>query len=178
HQNEIRNCRRINGATGTRSHDGRNLRNHATVQRISKKDIGVSRQRYNAFLNASPAGVVESDHRRTHLGRKIHNLDDFGCIGFRERSTKNSEVLCEDENQAALDSSVTSNETVAVVFLLSHSEIVSAMSDQLVCLFEGALVQQEVDAFTRRQFAFFVQAFAAMRSAAILGKLISLFEFS
>ena len=51
------------------------------------------------------------------------------------------------------------------------------MGDELVGLFEGAVVEQEVDALAGGHLSFFVLALAALRSAAVFGELVSFFEF-
>src|SRR5579863_2063592 len=69
------------------------------------------------------------------------------------------------------------DEAVAVDFLFSHAEIVRAVGDQLVGLFESALVEQELDALAGRHLAFFVLAFPALRTAAFLGQVIAPLQF-
>ena len=51
------------------------------------------------------------------------------------------------------------------------------MGNQLVGLFECALVEQKLDALAGRHFAFFMLAFAAFRASAVFGKLVPLFQF-
>ena len=51
------------------------------------------------------------------------------------------------------------------------------MGDEAVSLFEGAFVEQELDALARRHFAFFVLALAAFFSAAFFGQTIAAFQF-
>ena len=46
------------------------------------------------------------------------------------------------------------DDTVTGHFLVGHSEVEAAMLDELVELFEGILVEQELDALPRRQLAF------------------------
>ena len=107
----------------------------------------------------------------------VHDLDDLGGVGFGERSAEDGEVLREDEDQAAFDAAVAGDEAVAVEFLLGHAEIVGAVGDQLVGFFEGAFVEQELDALAGRHLAFFVLAFAALRAAAFFGQVVAFLEF-
>ena len=51
------------------------------------------------------------------------------------------------------------------------------MRDQLVGLFESAVVEQELDTLARRHFAFLVLALAALLASARLGELVTLFQF-
>jgi hypothetical protein len=78
---------------------------------------------------------------------------------------------------AAFDPAIPGNEAVAKVFLLAHAEIRAAVGDQLVGLFEGALVEQKLDALPRRHLAFFVLLLAALSSAASFGELVAFFQF-
>ena len=83
-------------------------------QRVAQEDIGVSGERDDAFLDARAAGVVQPDDGRADLHGHVHDLDDFGGVGFRERSAEDGEVLRENEDQAALDAAVAGDEAVAV----------------------------------------------------------------
>jgi len=58
HRDEIRNGGRINGTTGARSHNCRDLRNDSRSERVSQKNVGVSGQRHDAFLNPGASGVI------------------------------------------------------------------------------------------------------------------------
>ena len=72
------------------------------------------------------------------------------------------------------------NHTVARVKLLLKSKIFRAMHDKLVKLFEGALVEQELDPFARGHLSRFVLLFNSSRAAALFGQHASLaqdFEF-
>ena len=177
HENEVGDRRRIDRAAGARPHDGGNLRHHSAVQRVAQKNVGVAGQRHHAFLNARAAGIVQADHGRAHLRGQIHDLDDLAGVRLRERSAEDGEILREDIDQPAFDAAVAGDEAVAVRLLLGHAEVVAAVRDQLVGLFEGALVEQKLDALARRHLAFFVLALAALRASAFFGKLVALFQF-
>src|SRR6266851_2690256 len=107
---------------------------------------------------------------------QVHDLDDFPRIRLRERSAKYGEVLREHIDQPALDAAIAGDKAIAVRFLLGHAEVAATMRDQLVGLFEGAVVEQELDALPRRHFALFVLALAPLRASALFGKLIALFQ--
>ena len=142
HENEIGNRRRINRATSARSHDGADLRNHATGKRVAEKNIGVTRERGDAFLNASAAGVVEADDGSTRTHGQIHDLADFARVGFRERAAKNSKVLRKHVNEASIDVPKPRDEAIAGRALLLHPKIDAAVPDKLVQLFKRAFVEQ------------------------------------
>ena len=114
HQDEVGHGRRVDRAAGARAHDGRDLRHHARRQDVAQEDVGVAGERLHAFLNARATGVVQPDHRSADAHGRVHNLDDLGGVGFRERAAEDGEVLREDEHQAAFDAAVAGDEAVAV----------------------------------------------------------------
>ena len=83
----------------------------------------------------------------------------------------------ENVDQSAFDAAVAGNESVTVKLLLGHAEIVAAVRDQLVGLFEGAVIEQELDALPRRHFAFLVLAFAALFASALVGEPVTFLQF-
>jgi len=176
HEDEVGDGGRVDRAAGAGAHDRGDLRDDSAVESVAQKNVGVAGERHDAFLNASAAGVVEADEGRTHFGGEIHNLDDFGGIGFGKRSAEDGEILGEDVDQAAFDAAVAGDEAVAVIFLFGHAKIGGAVGDQFVGFFEGAVVEQEVDALAGGELAFFVLAFAAGGSAAFFGEVIALLQ--
>ena len=139
-------------------------------ERVAQKDVGVAGERHHAFLNARAAGVVEADDGRADAHGHVHDLDDLGGVGFGERAAEDGEVLGEDEDEAALDASVAGDEAVAEELLLVHAEVVAAVGDELVGLFEGALVEEELDALAGGHFALLVLRGAAGFASAGLGE--------
>jgi len=177
HEDEVGDGGRIDGASGAGAHDRGNLRHHAAVERVAQKNVRISGQRRHAFLNASASRIVQANHGSTNLRGEIHDLDDLRGVCFRERSAEYGEILRKNVNQAAFDAAIAGDETVALEFLLGHAEIVAAVRDQLVGFFEGAVIEQELDALARRHFAFFVLALAALLASPSFGELITPFQF-
>ena len=177
HQDEVGHRRGINRAAGARAHDGRDLRHHAGSQHVAQEDVGVARQRHHAFLNARAAGIVQADHRRAHPHGHIHDLDDLGGVGFRQRTAEDGEVLREDEDQPAFDAAIAGEEAVAEILLLFHAEVGAAVSDQLVGLLEGAFVEQKLDALARRHLALLVLARPALFASAGFGQRVTALQF-
>src|SRR6185437_5963593 len=137
------------------------------------KNVGIAGERNDALLNARAARIVKADHGRAHAGGGVHNFDDLGGIGLRERSAKNSKVLRENKNQPPVDAAVSSDETIAIILLFSHSKFIGAMGNQAVGLFEAAFIEKEIDSLTGRHFAGFVLALAAFASAPFFGQLVA-----
>ena len=63
------------------------------------------------------------------------------------------------------------------ILLLVHAEVGAAVGDELVGLFEGAFVEQELDALARRQLALLVLARAALFAAAGFGQRVAALQF-
>ncbi len=61
HEDEVGHRRRIDGAAGAGTHDQRDLRHDARGEHVALEDIGIARQRGDAFLDARAAAVVEAD---------------------------------------------------------------------------------------------------------------------
>ena len=58
-----------------------------------------------------------------------------------------------------------------------HAEVGAAVGDELVDLFEAALVEQEQDALAGGELAFAVLAIAALRASALFGESVAAVEF-
>ena len=96
----------------------------------------------------------------------IHDLADLLGVGFGQRAAEHREVLAEDEHDAAVHRTVAGHDAVARYALLVHAEIVAAVLDEHVPLFERARIEQQLDSFTRREFALGVLAIDALLTAA------------
>jgi len=171
HKNKVGDRRRIDGAAGARAHDGADLRNDAARERVAQKYFGVARERHHAFLNARAAGIVEADNRRALAHGEVHDFYDFSGVGFRERTAEHGEILREDVHEAAVDAAVAGDEAIArrTLRVLVHAEVGAVMADELVELFEGALIEEQVDALAGAELALLVFALATLGTAARFG---------
>ena len=84
HQGEVGKCRRINGTTGTRTGNHRNLRNHTRSKDVALEDLCISSQCVDTFLDTSTTRVVDTDNGRTHLHAEVHHLADLLTHSLRE----------------------------------------------------------------------------------------------
>jgi hypothetical protein len=57
-------------------------------------------------------------------------------VCFAEGTAKNREVLCEHIDEPPVDSAISSDDTVTGILLLLHTEIETAVFDELVDLLE------------------------------------------
>ena len=84
---------------------------------------------------------------------------------LRQRAAKDSEVLAEDEDQPAVDRAVAGDDAVTGNLLVRHAEVVAAVLDEHVPFLEARRIEQEVEAFARRQLAFCVLRIDALLAA-------------
>ena len=177
HEDEVRHRRRVDVAAGAWTHDQRNLRNDAGGNHIALKHLTIAAERRNALLNARAAGVEQADDRRAILERHILQLGDLLRMRLGQRAAEHGEVLREHEHRASVDGAPAGDDAVARYFLaLIHAEIGAAMGDEHVELFEGAVIQQQVDAFARGQLAAGMLRFDALEAAAKTGRCAALFK--
>jgi hypothetical protein len=73
---------------------------------------------------------------------------------------------------------VAGHDAVARDDLVGHPEITAAMGDELVDLFEGAWVEQQVDALARGQLAGRTLALEALFASSKLGSRLELLELA
>ena len=119
-------------------------------------------------MRAPPESLRPID-RRAHLHRQVHDLDDLGGVGLRERAAEDGEVLREGVGEAAVDAAVAGDDAVAGHDLLGHAEVAAAVGDELVDLLEGAGVEQQLDALARGQLAGVALPAQPLLAAAQLG---------
>src|SRR5690242_5509310 len=149
HVREIGNRGRVDRPARARAEDRRDLRNYARSESVAKKNLRVSTERYDAFLNARSAGIVETDDGCAVSHRQIHDLDDFFGKCFRERAAKYCEILGKDVNESAVDLAVTRDDAVAVKFLLVQAEVRRPVDDEPIELYEASLIEEKVEPFAR-----------------------------
>ena len=177
HEDEISDGRRIDRPACAGSHDSGELRNDTRGKRVAQENIRVACERDDALLDAGAAGVVEPDDGRPNPHRRIHDLDDLGSVRLRKRSAEDGKVLCIDENGAAVDGAIASDEAIAWDALLVHPEVRGAVGDELVRLLEGARIEKQFDTLARRELAGTVLALAPFGAAGLFGQSVAAFQF-
>ena len=150
HENEVGQGRRIASASGTRAEYGRELRYDARRHGVLIEYRSKPRQAADAFLYACAARVVQADDGRPGLQRHLLHLDNLGSVGLAERPSVHGEVVGIDKHHAPVNLSVAAYHAVARYLLFVHSEAGAAVVHKLVHLAKRALVEQHVDALTRR----------------------------
>ncbi len=172
HEDEVRDGRRIDRAARAGPHDGRDLRHHPRGQHVAGEDVRIARQGLDPFLDARAPRVVEPDDGRPVAGGHVHDLADLFRVGLGEGAAEDGEVLGEDVHQAPVDLAEARDHAVAGDLHLLHAEVVAAVQDELVDLREGALVEQDGDAFPGREPARRVVLGDLVRAPALFGFLV------
>ena len=176
HDDEVGDRRRVHGAAGARAEDGGDLRHDTGGERVAQEDVGVAAEREHALLNARAAGIVEPDDGSAVAHGHVHDLADFRRVGFRQRSAKHREVLREGVDHAAVHAAVAGDDAVTGNDLVAHPEIGAAMGDELVDFFEGAGIEEPLDALARGQLALLVLLAQPFFAAAELGAAFEILE--
>ena len=70
------------------------------------------------------------------------------CVGITVFSRLRTFPGAEYKDQAAVNSAVADNDTVARDMLLVHIEVSAAMFDKHIPLFEAVVIQQQIDTFS------------------------------
>jgi hypothetical protein len=115
------------------------------------RKISISR-----WWNISQENTLTSPHSH------VHDFADLLSMSFTERSTKDSEVLAEDENlpatliQSNLNSqfllaaylstencTMTSHNSITIILIISNSEFSAAVSFQHVVFSERSIIEQQ-----------------------------------
>ena len=178
HENEVCHRRAIDRATGARAHDHADLRDDARGHDVALKDLGITGEAVDTFLNARAAGIVKAYDRSSVLHRHIEDLADLLGVRLGHRSAQHGEVLAEDIDHAAIDGAPSRDDTVTGRFLVLHAEIGAAVRHEHVEFFKAALVQQQVDPFARCQLATAMLRVDALLPAAKPSGVAPRFEFA
>ena len=72
------------------------------------------------------SGVVEPYERRTHPNGMVHDLADFFRVRFAERAANYGKILAENENLSTINRSMSCDNTVGQVLVLSTEVAPSA----------------------------------------------------
>ena len=84
HDDEVGQTWRVNGTTGARAHDSRNLWDDTRSEDVALENLTVTSEGADTFLNTSTTRIVHADNRCTHSHSHIHYLADLLCHSLRE----------------------------------------------------------------------------------------------
>src|SRR5258705_4240868 len=149
HDVEVSDRRTVDCTAGAWAHDATNLRHDSARQGVAQENVGVTSQTHHAFLNARAARIVQADNRNADLHRQVKNFADFFCVGFREGTTEDSEILGKHNHAPPVYQTIAGNHTITGIELLVETEVLRTMHHEFAKLFKAVLVQQEVDPLAR-----------------------------
>src|SRR6185295_11601906 len=127
HYVKVGDGRTIDGAPCAWSHDATDLRHDAARQRVAQKDLGVTTEADDAFLNARSTGIIEADDRRANLHRQVHYFADLLRVSLRQGAAENGEVLSKDKNLPAVHQTVSGDHSITGIQLLIQSKVLGTM---------------------------------------------------
>src|SRR4029079_2999828 len=120
--------------------------------------------------------IVKSDHGNADLHRQVQHFTDFFRVSFGEGTAEDSEVLGEHYDASAVKQTITGDDAVARIELFVEPKVARAMHDKLVKFFKAVLIEQKIDALTRRQLTRCVLLLNALGPAALFRQQRSLFQ--
>ena len=97
-------------------------------------------------------------------------------MGARKTSSEDSEILGEDVDHSPVDRAPAGDHAIARHLLLGHAELDGPVLDEHVELLEGALVEEQVDAFAGGELALAVLGGDALVAPALAGGFAAGFE--
>ena len=151
---EVGDRRRVDGAARARAGDDADLRDHPRRAHVAIKDVRVTGQCDDAFLDPSPAGIVDADDRHAVAQRQLLDLDDLLGRDLAERAAEHRRVIRVDRNRPAIDLAEAGHHAVAGDLPLLHAEPMCAMRREEVQLDECSVVEECLDALARGGKAF------------------------
>src|SRR5688572_21688995 len=84
HDVEVRDRGTINSATSTRAHDATYLRHDSARECVAQKNIRIPTEADDPFLNTRATRIIQSNNRRAHFHREVHNLADLRSVSLRK----------------------------------------------------------------------------------------------
>ncbi len=112
HDDEVGQRRRIGGDADARSHDRRELRNHARGDAVLKENFSDGGGDRESFLDPGADGVVETDQRDAELACGLDDVSDLFGVGAADGSGEHGAILGKKVNRPAVDFAVTGDDAV------------------------------------------------------------------
>ena len=177
HEDEVGQCRRIAGTTGTRTEDSRDLRNHSRSNGILVENRGITRNTSYTFLNTGTTRVVQGNHRCTVLQCQFLYLYNLAGTGSTQRTAVYRKVIGIYIYQTSVDLSVSTNDSVTRNVVLFHTEISTVVNHKLVDFVERTLVEQHIDTLAGSHVTVGVLSFHALYATTLRSQFIQFLKF-
>ncbi len=170
HDDEIHQRGRICRAARARPGDDRDLRHHAGNQHVPKKYLTISGERIEAFLDARPARIVESDHGAAGFKRVIHHVADFFGVNASERPAADGEILAEGRHLPSIHNPSAGDDGVSGESLFLQAEVVAIVRGVQAGFLKCPGLEQRVNAITRGHHALLPAGVQFVLAAAGFGR--------
>ena len=121
HEDEIRDCRGIYSTSSARAKNYRDLGDDSRSLYVAEKDIPVSSQGINSFLDAGTTGIIQANNWGSVLDGQVHDPGYFFAVDFSHRTPKHCEVLCVEVYGSTIYLSLTSYDSITVIDRFSIS---------------------------------------------------------
>ena len=157
HEDEVGERRGVDGASRRRPEDHGDLGDDPGHARVAEEDPPEAVQGRDALLDAGAPAVGEADERHPGLQGEVLDLVDLLGMRLTERASKDAEVLTVDADLTTLDPAESRDDTIGVGPRL-QPDVVRAVPHERIELFEGTLVEQQIESFTGSQLSVFAQA--------------------
>jgi len=141
HHGEVGHRWRVDRPASAGAHHYRELRHDARRVDVSLEDVGVPGERGHTLLDASTAGVIETNERSTHVHRLVHDFADLLSVSLRERPAEDRKILRENKHAPPVDESVASDDAIPSRLFFLHPKVDTAVRFQLVVLAKASLVE-------------------------------------
>ena len=148
HDDEVRQCRAIDGATGAGAEDQAQLGHEAAGLAGLAEDAAVLGQGGHAFLDAGATGVHDGHDRHFEVDGHVHQSADLLAFGGAEGTALDGEVLGVDGDFAAVDLAEAGDDGRTGV---AAGDVAALEAADLL---KRASVEEQVKAFARGFLAF------------------------
>lgn len=97
-------------------------------------------------------------------------------MSFTQRTPKDSKILTENKNRSAVNESMTSDNTISVIYFLLHPKFIASMSFQLIIFPKRTFIKKKRNTLSCSQFSFRMLCVDSFLATAYFGSLSSLLK--
>ncbi len=165
HDDEVGEGGRVGRTAGAGAGDDGDLRDHAGGEHVAEEDLAVAGKRFDAFLDAGAAGVVDADDGDAGLDGEVEQVADFLGVDGADGAAADGEILGEGGDLAAIDRAGGADDAVTGHLAFFEAEVDAGMVGVHSELDEVAAVEERGESFAGAEQAFFVAFFDAVDAA-------------
>ena len=128
HKDEVGEGRRVAGASGTRTKNSRNLRNHPACHCVLIENIRIAGKAFNSFLNTCASGIIQRNYRSTVLQCQLLHFHNLFCIRSGQWTSVDCKVVGINKYLAPVNLSVTGYDAVSRNLVFVHAIVGAAVN--------------------------------------------------